>query len=211
MPFSAPIRIGIEPQRRRPRRRRRRPGRPDRPGSAPADRGHRPGPGYRDSPPRATLYAASSCPRRRSASPSSRNARLAGSSASRAVSARMSSVTVALQLLHHGLHRLPQPLHRRRLRLLARRAGAEPAPRGPGLERLGEAAQRRLAQAEQPPRLGHERIGSQHLLAARRRRARTRPCASASRAGTSSAARSRPGSASSPGCAGSSSTRRRRW
>ena len=54
-------------------------------------------------PPRATLCAASSCPRRRSASASSRNARLPGSSASRAVSARMSSVTVPLQLPHDGL------------------------------------------------------------------------------------------------------------
>ena len=44
------------------------------------------------------------------------------------------------------------------------RAGPEPAPGVPGLQRLGEPSHRRLADAEQPPRLRHERIAPQHLL-----------------------------------------------
>src|SRR6185312_6967913 len=106
-------------------------------------------PGYRARPPRATLYAASSCPRRRSASASSRNARLPGSSARRAVRARMSSVTIALQLFHDRLDRLAEPLDGGRLGLLPRRS-REAAPGGPALERLLVAAQRGAADAEQP-------------------------------------------------------------
>src|SRR5438552_2328513 len=121
-------------------------------------------PGYRSSPPCATLYAASTCPRRRSASASSRNARLSGSSARRAVRLRMSSVTIALQLLHDRLHRLAQALHRRALRFLARGPGMEPAPRDPAVERLAVPPERGVADAEQPTGLRHQRVRAQQLL-----------------------------------------------
>ena len=77
---------------------------------------------------------------------------------------------------------------------------------GPAVERLAVAAERRVAHAEQPPGLGHERIGRAAAPRARRPPGRTGPApAPRARAPAAPPDRGR-APASSPGCAGSSST-----
>src|SRR5919197_2327457 len=121
-------------------------------------------PGYRLAPPRATLYAASSWPRSRRASPSSRNARLDGSAARRSDRVRISSLTIARQLPQEILHALPEALHRRCFRLLTRRAAGQMNPFRPAGQRLLEVAAGRIAEAEQAARLRHSWSTLQQFL-----------------------------------------------
>src|SRR2546421_87484 len=90
--------------------------------------------GWRSRPFIATRSAASSCPLRRSASPSRKNTRLCGSCASWAESARISSA------MGEHTRRLPRPLDVGPLRFLFGRTAGESVPLIPAFDRLGGVA-----------------------------------------------------------------------